>query len=218
MHVDTSGERGTRMGLPKPIMTEGEYLAFDRGAEERHIYVDGEVFAMAGESGEHADIVTNIVVSLANQLRDGPCRVRSGNSRVRSGPLPKSLRRRAGLYSYPDVFVICDEPQYLDEHRDVVLNPKVIVEILSESTEAFDRGGKFTRYQEYNPTLSDYVLVSQDQPQIEHYHREKDGTWKYQRHRGLKAMIKLTSVKCVLKSKEVYRRVAFKDIDGNTTS
>src|ERR1019366_2314498 len=117
---------------------------------DRHIYVDGEIFAMAGESGAHADIITNIVISLGNQLGDGPCRVRTGNSRVRSGPLPKSPRRPAGLYSYPDVFVICDEPKYLDEYKDVVLNPKVIVETLSESTEAFDRGDKLVRYQKFN--------------------------------------------------------------------
>ena len=77
-----------------------------------------------------------------------------------------------------------------------------------------DRGGKFTRYQEYNPTLSDYILVSQDQPQIEHYHREKDGTWTYQCHRGLKAIVKIASIKCRLKAKEVYRRVPFKVANG----
>ncbi|MBI2803480.1 MAG: Uma2 family endonuclease [Planctomycetes bacterium] len=191
-------------------MTENEYLAFERAAEERHIYVDGEIFAMAGESGEHADIITNTVQSLANQLDDGPCRVRTGNSRVRSGPLPKSPRRPRGLYSYPDIFVICEEPKYLDEYRDVVLNPKVIVEILSESTEAFDRGGKFTRYQDYNPTLSDYILVSQDRPRIEHYHREKDGSWKYTRVDGLKAVLKIDSIKCKLKAADVYKRINFK--------
>src|SRR5438046_832167 len=105
--------RGCAMGLPKSNLTEDEYLAFERAAEERHIYVDGEIFAMAGESGEHADISTNIVQSLANQLEDSPCRVRTGNSRVRSGPLPKSPKRPAGLYSYPDIFVICNEPEYL---------------------------------------------------------------------------------------------------------
>jgi Uma2 family endonuclease len=135
------------MGLPKTILTEDEYLAFERAAEQRHIYVDGEIFAMAGESGAHADIITNTVVALVTQLGDGPCRVRDKDTKVRSGPLPKSSRRPAGLYSYPDVVVICGEPEYLDGYHDVVLNPKVIVETLSESTEAFDRGLKFARYQ-----------------------------------------------------------------------
>src|SRR5437588_8009845 len=91
------------MGLPKTNLTEDEYVAFERDAEERHIYVDGEIFAMAGESDHHGDITTNVVASLHHQLDDGPCRVRVANTRVRSGPLPKNPRRPAGLYSYPDI-------------------------------------------------------------------------------------------------------------------
>ncbi len=197
------------MGLPKAILTEDEYLKFERATEDRHQYLDGEIFAMAGESGQHADISVNIVVSIGSQLRDGPCRVRVANTKVRSGPLPKSRKRPSGLYSYPDVFVVCDEPKYLDDYEDVVLNPTVIFEVLSKSTEAFDRGLKFTRYQRYNPTLTDYVLISQDQPQIEHYHRESDGTWTYQCHEGLKATVKLASIKCRLKASDVYQRVTF---------
>jgi Uma2 family endonuclease len=102
-------------------------------------------------------------------------------------------------------------PKYFDEYQDVVLNPKVVVETLSESTEAFDRGLKFARYQKYNPTLTDYVLVSQDRPQIEHYHREKNGTWTYQILEGLKADVKIASIKCRLKATEVYRRISFKN-------
>ena len=197
------------MGLPRTILTEDEYLAFERAAEERHVYVDGEIFAMAGESGAHADIITNTVISLGNQLGDGPCRVRDKDTKVRSGPLPKSPRRPAGLYSYPDIVVICGEPEYLDGYQDVVLNPKVIVETLSKSTEAFDRGGKFTRYQKYNSTLTDYILISQDRPQIDHFHREKDGSWKYKCYEGLKAVVKIESIKCRLKAVDVYKRVKF---------
>ena len=197
------------MGLPKSILTEDEYLKFERAAEERHIYVDGEIFAMAGESGEHGDVTGNVYASLHHQLDESPCRARIANTKVRSGPLPKSPKRPAGLYSYPDIVVICDEPKYLDEFRDVILNPSVIVETLSKSTEGFDRGTKFTRYQEYNPTLTDYVLVSQDRAQIEHFHREDDGTWTYQLHVGLKAIVKIASIKCRLKAAEVYKRVDF---------
>jgi Uma2 family endonuclease len=197
------------MGLPKTILSEDEYLAFEREAEERHIYVDGEIFAMAGESGAHADIITNSVVSLVIQLGDGPCRVRDKDTKVRSGPLPKSPRRPAGLYSYPDIVVICGEPEYLDDFQDVILNPKVILETLSESTEAFDRGGKLRRYQKYNPTLTDYILISQDRPQIEHFRREKDGSWKYIIHEGMKAVVKIQSIKCSLKAVDVYKRVKF---------
>ena len=199
------------MGLLNAILTEEEYLKLERAALERHQYIDGELFAMAGETGEHGDISMNSAVSLANQLGDGPCRVRDKDTKVRSGPMPRSPNRPGGLYSYPDIVVICDEPQYLDEYRDVILNPKVIVEILSKTTEAFDRGAKFTRYQRYNPTLTDYVLISQDEPRIEHFHREKNGAWTYQSHEGLKAVVKLPSIKCLLKAKDVYRRVKFKN-------
>jgi Uma2 family endonuclease len=197
------------MGLPKSILTEDQYLAFERAAEERHIFVDGEVFAMASESGAHSDITTNIAFSLVAQLGDGPCRVRIKDTKVRSGPLPRSPRRPAGLYSYPDIVVICGEPRYLDEFEDVILNPKVIVEALSDSTEAFDRGDKLVRYQKYNPTLTDYVLVSQDRPQIEHYHRQKGGKWTYEVYEGLTAMVRIGSIKCRLKASAVYKRIKF---------
>jgi len=174
-----------------------------------HIYVDGEVFAMASESGAHSDITTNIAFTLVGQLGDGPCRVRIKDTKVRSGPLPRSPKRRAGLYSYPDIVVICGEPEYLDDFEDVVLNPKAIVETLSDSTEAFDRGDKLAGYQKYNPTLTDYVLVSQDRPQIEHYHREKGGKWTYQIHEGMNAVVKIASIKCQLRAPEVYKRIRF---------
>ncbi len=202
------------MGLPKAILTEDEYLTFERAAFERHQYLDGEIFAMAGESGAHGDITANTLGSLVQQLGDGPCRARVANTKIRSGPLPKAPRRPAGLYSYPDIVVICGEPKYLDDFEDVVVNPTVIIEVLSESTEAFDRGSKFTRFQRFSPTLTDYLLVSQDQPQIEHYHREKNGKWTYECHLGLKAVVKLASIKCSLNAKQVYRRVKFKTGNG----
>ncbi len=99
------------MGLPRANRTEDEYLAFERAAEERHIYVDGEIFAMAGESPKHGDITANAFASLYNQLDDSPCRARVANTRVRSGPLPESRKRPTGLYSYPDIVVICAEPK-----------------------------------------------------------------------------------------------------------
>jgi Uma2 family endonuclease len=203
------------MGLPRSILTEDEYLAFERDAEVRHVFVDGEIFAMAGESPEHGDISANTLASIVLQLGDGACRARVKDTKVRSGPLPKSSKRPAGLYSYPDIVVICDEPKYLDEHRDVLLNPRAIVEVLSESTEAFDRGVKFTRSPQYNPTLTDYVLIRQDQPQIEHFHREAGGAWTYRCHLGLKATVKILSIKCRLKAAVVYRHVKFKGGHGN---
>jgi Uma2 family endonuclease len=197
------------MGLPKTILTEDQYLALERESQERHIYVDGEIFAMAGESGPHADITGNIYASLHTQLRGTPCRARTKDTKVRSGPMPKNGKRSASLYSYPDIVVICGEPEYLDAFQDVILNPKVIVEALSESTEAFDRGPKFRGFRKYNPSLTDFVLVSQDRPQIEHFHREKDGRWSYVVFEGLEAVFKLSSIRCRLKAAEVYERIKF---------
>jgi len=142
-------------------LTEDEYLTLERAAHDRHQYVDGEIFAMASESGAHCDITANQLGSLHPQLRGTPNRVRAIGTKVRSGPLPRSPKRPVGLYSYPDIVVICGEPKYLDEHKDVILNPKVIVEVLSDSTEAFDRGRKFKAYRKYNPTLTD---LRADQP------------------------------------------------------
>jgi Uma2 family endonuclease len=201
---------GIRMGASTTILTEDEYLKFERAALDRHQYLDGEILEMAGASGARSDISVNVLVSLANQLGDSPsCRVWIKGTKIRSGPLPKSPRRPASLYSYPDIVVICEEPKYLDEHKDVLLNPTALVEVLSESTEAFDRGLKFARLQKYNPSLTDYILVSQDRPQIEHYHRENDGSWKYTIHEGLKAVARIDSIKCRLKGAGVYKRVKF---------
>jgi Uma2 family endonuclease len=121
-----------------------QYLEMERASEERHFYLDGEIYAMAGESGAHGDISANLVISLGTQLKGKPCRARTKDTKVRSGPNPTAGRNTDGLYSYPDVVVICGEPHYHDEHE--VTNPTAIVEVLSPEMEAFDRGEKFTRY------------------------------------------------------------------------
>jgi Uma2 family endonuclease len=201
------------MGLPKPkpktMFTVDEYLAFDRAAEGRYEYLDGQLYAMAGESGEHGDASANIIIALGSQLKGSPCRVRVKDTKVRSGPTLKAGETTRGLFSYPDIVVICGEPEYLDSHKDVVLNPTAIVEVLSPSTEAFDRGEKFTRYQTWNPTLQDYLLVSQDKPQIEHFARQADGSWSYHLHAGLEVSVLIPSINCTLKLADVYDRVRF---------
>jgi Uma2 family endonuclease len=189
--------------------TVEEYLALERVSEERYEYLDGQIYAMAGESGGHADICTNLVGELRSQLRGGPCRARSKDTKVRSGPDPKLRRTTKGLFSYPDIVVICGEPQYHDEHRDGILNPTVIIEVLSESTEAFDRGEKFLRYQLWNPTLTDYLLVSQSSPIIEHYVRQPEGGWLYYIYQGLEQRLSIKSIGCPLWLAEVYDRVVF---------
>lgn len=196
------------------MFTADQYLVIERKSEERHHYLDGEIYAMAGDSPEHADISANLVMVVGIQLRAGRFRVRTKQTRVRSGPTLTAGETTRCLFSYPDVVVICEEPQYLDPHRDVLLNPKAVMEVLSKSTEAFDRGEKFTRYQTWNESLTDYVLVSQDKPQIEHYARQSDGTWTYRLTAGLEASVSIPSIAVTLKLVEVYDRVKFGAVEG----
>ena len=193
------------------LHTIEEYLAFEREAEERHEYLDGVIYAMAGESPEHGDISINLIGELREQLRDKPCRVRAKDTKVLSGsPLLAQLRRsRKGLFSYPDVTVICGEPQYLDHHRDVLINPQVLIEVLSASTEAFDRGEKFIRYRKALPSLTDYILVWQELPLIEHFIRQADGDWLTRIIEGLDTSLRIASLDCTLKLSEIYRLVNF---------
>ena len=114
-----------------------------------------------------------------------------------------------GMFSYPDIVVVCGDIEYHDAYKDVILNPKVIFEVLSPSTAAFDRGDKFTRYQTCNPSLTDYVLVSQEKPQVEHFHKPASGPWTYQLYTGLDAVVLLDSIGCTLKLADVYDRVVF---------
>src|SRR5215467_4960508 len=120
--------------------TVEEYLELERTSEERHEFLDGQIYLMAGESPDHSTICTNLTGQLYGQLRGKSCQVFSKDTKVRSGPKPKSPYEFKGLYSYPDLVVVCGELQFHDEYKDVLLNPAVIIEVLSQSTEAFDRG------------------------------------------------------------------------------
>ena len=164
---------------------------------------------MAGESGEHGDISTNLVGELFAQLRGKNCRVRSKDTKVRSGMFPAKRPLRKGMISYPDLVIICGKPEYHDEFRDVVLNPKVIIEVLSDSTAGFDRGDKFHQYQLWNPTLTDYILVSQHLPKVEHYVRQSDGSWNYRIYDNLEAECAIDSIESKLKLADVFHRIEF---------
>jgi len=195
--------------------TEEEYLAIERASEERHEYVDGRIFAMAGESYQHGEICVNLTGKLHLQLSGKSCRVRAQNTKVRSGPEPKAPQPPEGFYSYPDVLVVCGERKFHDIYRDVLLNPNVIIEVLSKSTEAFDRGEKFIRYRTWLPTLTDYILVSQDKPMIEHYRRQSDGEWVLSTLEGLDAALNIESIGCSLKLSDVYDGVQFLPQDAS---
>ncbi|MDT5121150.1 MAG: hypothetical protein QOC96_632 [Acidobacteriota bacterium] len=201
------------MALPqsKLIYTAEEYLVFEREAVERHEYLDGEIYEMAGESLAHGDICTNLVRELSNQLRGTRCRALSKDMKVRSGPLLEASRSTKGLFSYPDVVVVCGEPQFYDARRDVLLNPNVIIEVLSPSTEAFDRGEKFLRYRTHLASLTDYLLVSQDKCLIEHYRRMNDRRWELIFVEEMESGVQIASIDCRLRLADVYDRVTFPD-------
>jgi Uma2 family endonuclease len=197
------------MSIAHRRYTVDEYLALERLAEERSIYLDGDILPVPSESWDHGGITVNLCGIVGNQLKGTPCRARTKGTKVRTGPTLMAGDASKGMFTYPELLVICGEPEYHDAHRDIVLNPTAIMEVLSPSTEAFDRGEKFTRYQTWNPTLTDYVLVSQDRPQIEHFQRQPDGSWSYHRYAGLDNSLTVASIHCTLKLADVYDRVVF---------
>jgi len=202
---------GGVMGLPKlrTLCTVDEYLRLERAAEERHIYLDGQVFAMAGESNAHGIITMNVAGILYLQFKGKRCQGRIKDTKVRSGPEPRSRQSVSGLFSYPDFVIVCDVPEYHDEHQDVLLNPTGIIEVLSPSTESFDRGEKFERFKAWNPTLKEYVLIAQDRPHVDHYSLQPDGQWSHQEYVGLDSIVRLASIQCELNLADVYERVVF---------
>jgi Uma2 family endonuclease len=192
----------------EPLYTEEEYLAFEREADERHQYLDGVIYEMSGESPDHGSISTNLIALIVTHLRGKDCRTFTKDMKVRSGPLPPNRLRPRGLFSYPDIVVVCGEMKFLDEYQDVLTNPTVIIEVLSDTTEKFDRQQKFLRYQQYLPSLRDYVLVSQDQPAVQVFRRHSS-EWRYTAVSDLKGSISIPSIKCELRLSDIYDRVTF---------
>jgi Uma2 family endonuclease len=177
-----------------------EYLELERKSASKNEYLKGEVFAMTGASLRHNLIALNIAAELKQQLKQTDCKVLISDMRV-SAP-------GATLYTYPDVVVVCGEPQLADDHLDTLLNPCLIVEVLSKSTAAYDREIKFGYYRTIE-SLTEYLLVAQDEHYIAQHIRQPDGRWLLADIRGLESRIELASVGCVLALSEVYDRVSF---------
>ena len=194
---------------PQPLYTVKEYLALERESVERHEYLDGQIYAMAGESLEHGDICMNLSRIISTQLLGKPCRALSKDIKVRSGNVLPSRQTMKGLFSYPDLVVVCREPQFHDEYRDILLNPTVIIEVLSPSTEAYDRGEKFLRYRTHLASLANYLLVAQNKPLIDHYRRKGNNRWELSSVEGLEGSLYLTSIDCTLRLADVYDRITF---------
>jgi len=189
---------------PKTIYTPDEYLALERSCEAKHEYYNGEIFAMGGASRYHVLAVTNLVGELHTQLKDGPCQVYSADLRVKVSP--------TGLYTYPDVIVLCEEPRFSDEQNDTLLNPALIIEVLSESTENYDRGRKFEQYRTID-SFVEYLLIAQDRSHVEHHIRQADGSWLLYETNNLADTIQLKSVPCTLRMADIYAKVSFPPTD-----
>jgi Uma2 family endonuclease len=191
------------MALPQErlIFSPEQYLEFEREAEERSEYYDGHIVKMAGESLSHSRICVNLAGEMRTLLRGKPCEALSPNMKVRT----ESKR----MFAYPDLTIVCGEPVFHDRQRDVLTNPRVIFEVLSPSTEKFDRGVKFMRYQSKLPSLTDYVLISQDVPFVEHYCRQQSGGWLYVSVFGVENSLRIDSIDCAVRLAEIYERVEF---------
>jgi Uma2 family endonuclease len=186
---------------PKPYLTPAEYLVLERQAETNSEYYAGEVVAMAGASWEHNVIQANTIRELATRLRRGPCQATTNELRVW---IPAHA-----IYTYPDLVVVCGEPQFQDAEVDTLLNPALIIEILSPSTERHDRGRKFAHYRTIS-SLVEYLLIAQDEPRIDYYHREPDGRWFIGDAHGLDATLALVvGGGCTLALADIYERVTF---------
>jgi Uma2 family endonuclease len=182
---------------PHQRLTIPEYLAFERQSETRHDYLDGEVFAMTGASRPHNLIAGNIFREIGNQLRRRSCEVYMEAMRVRTP---------AGLFTYPDVVAVCGEPRFDDIHFDTLLNPTLLVEVLSPSTEAYDRKTKTVQYRSI-PSLEEYLLVAQDQIRIERWSKDGEDEWQSQDLTGLEQILELPSIRCRLLLGDIYERV-----------
>lgn len=183
---------------PVRIYTEAEYLEYDLHSEFKNEFFNGQIYAMAGASEKHNTISINLSSELRAQLKNKPCKVYAGDMRIKV--------KTTGLYAYPDVLVVCPELQFSGDKPDTLLNPIVIIEILSDSTESTDRGAKFSHYRQI-PSLREYVLVSQNSLKIEKYHLNASSKWELEETTEEIPQIELHSISCLLKLEEVYDKI-----------
>lgn len=188
--------------LKRRFFSAKEYLEQERASSEKNEYFNGEIFAMAGASRRHNLISGNIFAALHSQLRKRPCEVYPSDMRVKI--------RKTGLYTYPDVVVVCGKPQFEDSDKDVLLNPTVLLEVLSPTTEAYDRGDKFGHYRTVS-TLSDYLLVSQSKLLVEHYVRQPNDSWLLTLYQEPSQTVTIQSIECSLLLEEIYEKVSVEE-------
>lgn len=196
------------MGLAKQktetLFTAEEYLNFERESTSRHEFLDGKIYAMAGESLSHSRVCVNLGGEVRNKLKGKSCEALSPNMKVRTST--------ASLFAYPDLTIVCGEPQFHDTKKDVLTNPKVIFEVLSPSTAEYDRSKKFLRYRMGNETLTDYILVSPEYCFVEHFQKQPDGKWLYQSLSEITDILRIETIDCELSLQEIYDRVELKPL------
>lgn len=184
------------------LITPEQYLEIERQAEYKSEYYQGVIYAMAGGTFTHGVIIGNLTSALVQTLRKRNCVVCPVDVRLRVTP--------TGLYTYPDIMVVCGEPSYCDDRKDMVTNPILIVEVLSKSTEAHDRGFKLAHYRKLD-SMQEYMLVSQHEPRIERYLRQPNDQWLYSESTGGGASMRMESVGCSIALAEIYDKVEFED-------
>lgn len=192
--------------LPKSRLTVAEYLAIERKAEFKSEFFDGQMYAMAGANRHHNIANENLSTEIGGLLKGTRCRTLSRDQRVRIGS--------TGLYCYPDLIIVCGPPEYASEDSDTLVNPRVIVEVLSDSTELYERTTKFRHYQKL-PSLMEYVMVSQHEPMCERFSRSTDGSWALVAFVGLDAKLELTSVPVQVPLADIYAGVTFPEPETN---
>jgi Uma2 family endonuclease len=184
---------------PVTRITEEEYLRLERAATYKSEFINGEIFAMAGGTLWHARIAVNWGAHLVYKLRGGHCNVFSSDARVRT--------TASGSYVYADVSVTCGD-SLITKDDDILVDPKVVIEVLSPSNADYDRGKKFELYREI-PTLQEYVLTHSDSPHIEHFARQADSSWIFREYKGLESSLRLASINCEIGLADIYERILF---------
>lgn len=193
------------------LYTLEEYFALEEAAQERHEYYQGYIYAMSGATPNHARIVLNVAGTLNSLLEGKPCEAFTSNLKV--------LARQINFASYPEVSVVCGKLEYAPRRKDTVTNPVLLVEVLSKSTRAYDRGVKFDRYMQIS-SFADYLLIEPDKIQVDYYHRLGPDTWLLHRYKDLSQNIELKSLDITLSLEQIYRRVEFEpetETEGEVT-
>lgn len=184
----------------KKTFTPTEFLAMEEVAEYKSEYYNGEIFAMSGGTADHSSVAVNLTIELGTCLAMKPCRVFNSDMRLHI--------ERSGLFTYPDVMVVCGKIEFVLKRQDVLTNPVLIVEVLSESTREYDRGAKFNFYKQI-PTLSEYILVESEQAHVECYRRRQGDQWLFEMSDDLNASLKLESVACEIPQRQIYAKVSW---------